>query len=264
LTVPVLIADNAWKRFRIPHERRTTILEHLAGMLWVFEGKRYSYEEFWALKAVSFELEHGESLGLIGPNGSGKSTLLKLLARVMRPDKGKIRTNGSTVPLLELGIGFQGDLRVKENIVLYGIIMGIPRSEIRKRIGPVLDFAGLTRFEDAKLKNLSSGMQVRLAFSIAMQVETDILLVDEALAVGDIEFQQKCFEKFANFKKEGKTIVLVSHNMDLVKNFCEKSLYLLNGEARSFGPTDEVTNLYLEDVKLQTMPRNNPDLNLTA
>ena len=121
MTLAVLVVDDVWKRFRIPHERRTTILDHIAGVLSVLEGKRYSYEEFWALKAVNFKLEHGESLGIIGPNGSGKSTLLKLMARVMRPDRGNIRTNGYTVPLLELGIGFHGDLTVKENIVLYGI-----------------------------------------------------------------------------------------------------------------------------------------------
>jgi len=249
----VLVVDEVWKRFRIPHERRTTILEHLAGTLWVFEGKRYSYEEFWALRAINLRLEHGESLGLIGPNGSGKSTLLTLMARVMRPDRGRIRANGYIVPLLELGIGFHADLTVKENIVLYGIIMGIPRSEVRKRFDSVLDFAGLTKFEDAKLRNLSSGMQVRLAFSIAMQVEADIMLVDEALAVGDIEFQQKCLEKFRNFKKEGKTIVLVSHDMATIKDFCEKTMYLLNGGTRAFGSSEEVTDLYLEDVKAQTI-----------
>jgi lipopolysaccharide transport system ATP-binding protein len=239
--------EDVWKRFRIPHERRATILDHVASALSVGED-RYSYEEFWALKDINLKLEHGESLGLIGPNGSGKSTLLKLIARVMKPDRGTIRTNGSIVPVLELGIGFHGDLTVKENALVYGVIMGLPRSEISKRTDSILDFAGLTRFQDAKLKSLSSGMQVRLAFSIAIQTEADIFLVDEALAVGDMEFQEKCLNKFREFKNEKKSIVLVSHSMELVKSFCEKTLYLLGGEPRALGPSEEVTAQYIRDM----------------
>jgi len=244
----VMDVEDVWKRFRIPHERRSTILDHVAGALSILEGKRYSYEEFWALKQVSFKLKHGESLGIIGPNGSGKSTLLKLIARIMRPNKGKIDTIGSTATVLELGIGFHGDLTVKENALVYGVIMGLPRSEMKKRTGSILDFSGLTRFQDAKLKNLSSGMQVRLAFSIAIQTEADILLVDEALAVGDAEFQNKCLDRFHAFKKMNKSIVLVSHSMDLVRAFCEKTLYLANGEVKAFGLSEEVTNQYTRDV----------------
>ena len=244
----VMSVEDVWKRFRIPHERRSTILDHVAGALSILEGKRYSYEEFWALKQVSFQLEHGESLGIVGPNGSGKSTLLKLIARIMTPDKGMIETNGSTAAVLELGIGFHGDLTVKENALIYGVIMGLPRSEMKKRIDSILDFAGLTRFQDARLKYLSSGMQVRLAFSIAIQTEADVFLVDEALAVGDAEFQNKCLDKFHEFKKMSKSIVLVSHSMDLVRAFCEKTLYLTNGEMRAFGSSEEVTNQYTKDV----------------
>lgn len=153
----VVLVEDLWKRFRIPHERRVTILDHMAGLRSAMGGRRYSYEEFWALKEVSFRLQQSESLGIIGPNGSGKSTLLKLIARVMKPDKGTIKTNGSIVPVLELGIGFHGDLTVKENALVYGVIMGLPRSEMRKRTDSILDFAGLTRFQDARLKSLSSG-----------------------------------------------------------------------------------------------------------
>lgn len=245
----IIEVEGLSKQFRIPHQKRSTILDHIAGALSVLEGERFSYEEFWALKGISFKLESGESLGIIGPNGSGKSTLLKVVARVMKPDKGTIRTSGSIAPVLELGIGFHGDLTVKENALVYGVIMGLPRSEMKKRTDAILEFAGLTRFQDARLKNLSSGMQVRLAFSIAIQVEPDIFLVDEALAVGDAEFQRKCLEKFREFKNEKKSIVLVSHSMDLVREFCEKTLYLLNGEPRSYGVTDEATNRYLEDMK---------------
>jgi lipopolysaccharide transport system ATP-binding protein len=245
----IISVEEVWKRFRIPHEKRTTVLDYIASAMSVLEGKRYSYEEFWALKEINFNLEHGESLGIIGPNGSGKSTLLKLIARVMTPDKGRIKTNGPIAQVLELGIGFHGDLTVKENATIYGVIMGLRRSEMKKRADSILDFAGLGRFQDAKLKNLSSGMQVRLAFSIAIQAEADIFLIDEALAVGDMEFKEKCLQKFREFKKEEKSIVLVSHSMDLVKSFCEKTLYLLNGETRAFGPSEEGTRQYLEDMK---------------
>ena len=244
----VIAVQDVWKRFRIPHQKRATLLDQVAGVLSLMQGKRYSYEEFWALKEVTFKLEHGESLGMIGPNGSGKTTLLKLIARIMRPDQGTIATNGSMATVLELGIGFHGDLTVKENTQVYGVIMGLPRSEMKKRTDSILDFAGLTRFQDAKLKNLSSGMQVRLAFSIAIQTDADIFLVDEALAVGDMEFQQKCLDKFREFKKEKKSIVLVSHSMGLIKDYCEKALYLLNGEPRAIGPSEEVNNRYVADM----------------
>ena len=244
----VLRVKDVWKQFRIPHEKRTTVVDYIASALSILEGKRYSYEEFWALKEINLELEHGESLGIIGPNGSGKTTLLKLIARIMKPDKGAISTDGSVATVLELGIGFHGDLTVKENAQVYGVIMGLPRSEMKKRIDPILDFAGLTRFQDARLKSLSSGMVVRLAFSIAIQTEADIFLVDEALAVGDMEFRQKCLDKFREFKKEEKSIMFVSHSMDLIKSFCEKTLYLLNGEPRAFGGSEEITSRYVADM----------------
>jgi lipopolysaccharide transport system ATP-binding protein len=247
----VVAVQDVWKQFRIPHQKRATLLDHIAGMLSLVQGKRYSYEEFWALKQIDFTLGEGESMGVIGPNGSGKSTLLKLIARVMRPDRGMISTDGSIAPVLELGIGFHGDLTVKENVLVYGVIMGLRRSEMKKRTDAILDFAGLNRFQDAKLKNLSSGMQVRLAFSIAIQTEADIFLVDEALAVGDMEFRQKCLDRFREFKKEKKSIVLVSHNMDQVRDFCEKTLYLREGEVRAFGPSEEAINRYLEDMSAQ-------------
>ena len=245
----VVDVEDVWKRFRIPHERHSTVLDHVAAALSFLEGRRYSYEEFWALRQVCFRLEHGESLGIIGPNGSGKSTLLKLIARVLRPDKGTITANGSIAPVLELGIGFHGDLTVKENALVYGVMMGLRRSEIKKRTHAILDFAGLTRFQDAKLKSLSSGMAIRLAFSIAIQTEADIFLVDEALAVGDMEFNQKCLSKFREFKKERKSILLVSHSMGLVRDFCEKALYLLNGETRALGDSETVTSHYVADTE---------------
>lgn len=222
-------------------------MEHLAAILPGLGGER-NFEEFWALKNVRFSLERGESLGIIGPNGSGKSTLLKLLAHVMKPDKGLIEANGSIAPVLELGIGFSGDLTVKENAQVYGVLMGLSRVQMKKLTGPIVSFAELEKFEDTKLKHLSSGMQVRLALSIAVETAADIFLVDEALAVGDMEFQKKCLERFREFKKEEKTIVLVSHSMDLIKDFCERSLYLLNGEARAFGDSPSTIQHYIDDV----------------
>lgn len=250
----VLSVQDVWKKFRIPHEKHErTILNNIAGVLAMLEGRRYNYEEFWAIKDISFDLEEGESLGIIGRNGSGKSTLLKLIARIMRPDTGKIITAGLVVPVLELGIGFHNDLTVKENAVVYGVIMGLRRSRINARVDSILSFAGLERFQDAKLKTLSTGMQVRLAFSIAIQTDADIFLVDEALAVGDMEFQEKCLNTFREFKKQGKSIVLVSHSMNLIQDFCEKTLYLENGETAAFGESSVVTNKYLKDAAARSV-----------
>jgi len=224
-----------------------TLLEHAAALFNVSEGK--SYEELWALKGIRFTLEHGDALGVVGPNGSGKSTLLKLLARVMKPDKGAVKCDGSLAPILELGIGFHGDLTARENAEVYGVIMGLSRAEVKRLTKPMIRFAGLDKFEDTKLKHLSSGMQVRLAFSIAIESGADIFVVDEALAVGDMEFQRKCLERFREFKRDKKTIVFVSHDLDMVKSFCEKGLYLLNGKIRALGTSDEAINCYLSDVR---------------
>jgi lipopolysaccharide transport system ATP-binding protein len=245
--------ENLWKKFRIPHERRTTILENLAGLLQLLGGKTYTYEEFWALKSVSFHLGRGESLGVIGENGSGKSTLLKIIANILRPDKGSVAVHGRIAPILELGVGFHPDLTVKENILVYGSIMGLRNSEVKKRMDSILQFSGLERFRDAKLKNLSSGMQMRLGFSVAVEADPDIFLIDEALAVGDMEFQQKCIERFRQFKSEKKTIILVSHALNLVKEFCEKTLYLSKGEPVSLGETGAVIDEYVKRTQTPMM-----------
>jgi len=249
-----IVVESVWKGFKIPHRKRATILDNLAAMLSIFEEMTFKYEEFWATKEVSFRVEHGESLGIIGPNGSGKSTLLKLIAGIMLPDRGSIKTDGSVAPILELGLGFHSELTVRENALVYGVLLGLSRKEINARSDSILEFAGLTRFRDAQLKNLSSGMQVRLAFAIAVQTDADIFLLDEALSVGDLEFQEKCIARFRELKKEGKTIVLVSHNTSLVRSFCEKTLYLRNGEVRMFGTSEEATNLYVRDMRTSFIP----------
>lgn len=244
----IVSVERVWKRFKVPHHRHKTILDHMASALSILGGTRYNYEQLWALRDVSFNLEKGESLGVIGPNGSGKSTLLKLMANIMKPEKGSVHVKGSIAPILELGIGFHRDLAVTENALIYGVIMGLRRSEMKKRTEDILEFAGLTNFEDAELKKLSSGMQVRLAFSIAVQTDADVFLVDEALAVGDAEFKEKCYAKFREFKKDGKTIVLVSHDMDLIQTFCEKALYLTKGASRFCGKSEEAASMYLHDM----------------
>ena len=232
--------EHLWKSFQIPHERRTTLFENIVGMI-----RPNHYETYTVLKDISFEVDEGECIGIIGDNGSGKSTLLKIIANILRPTKGNVRITGKMTPFLELGVGFQSDLTVQENVGVYAAIMGISKREIKNSIDEVIDFAGLTKFKDTKLKNLSSGMQVRLAFSTAIQTDPDVLLVDEVLAVGDKEFQQKCFETFSKYKREGVTILLVSHDLGAVRRFCDKTLLLRNGEKEIFSDTNNVIDEYI-------------------
>jgi len=235
--------DHLSKQFRIPHERKITVYQHLAGLI---SGGSYSYEVFNALQDISFTIEHGETFGVIGPNGSGKSTLLKILAGVLYPDSGTVHINGKIAPFLELGVGFQPDLTAKENIYLYGAIMGLSKKEIASKYDEILDFAELKRFENMKLKNFSSGMTVRLAFSTAIQTDPDILLVDEVLAVGDESFQRKCGDKIDEIREAGKTIILVSHAMGTVQELCERCILIQNGVVTSSGKTKEVVSKYLK------------------
>jgi lipopolysaccharide transport system ATP-binding protein len=228
------------KTFRIPHERRTTVFETLAGAM-----RKNEYEVFKVLEGVTFSVAEGECVGVIGDNGSGKSTLLKLIANILRPSAGTVTVRGRMTPFLELGVGFQHDLTVRENVAMYATIMGLSNGMIRERIDDVIEFAGLARFEDAKLKNLSSGMQVRLAFSTAIQTDPDVLLVDEVLAVGDMEFQQKCFEVFNRYRKEGVTTLFVSHDLGSVRRFCDKTLLLSHGRQVAFGETGDIIDRYV-------------------
>ncbi|MEM3555941.1 MAG: ABC transporter ATP-binding protein [Candidatus Micrarchaeia archaeon] len=230
---------NLWKKFILPHEKRTTVFEMLTKL-----HKKTTYEEFWALKEINFSVAKGESLGIIGENGSGKTTLLNLITNVIRPTKGEIKVNGRLTAFLELGVGFHPDMTAKENVYLYGALMGMSDKELDRKFNQIINFAGLERFVDAKLKNLSSGMQVRLAFSTAIQTNPEILLVDEVLAVGDMEFQQKCFEKFEEFRKKKITMLIVSHNLNIIKKFCDRVLLLRRGEQIALGNNEEVIKLY--------------------
>jgi homopolymeric O-antigen transport system ATP-binding protein len=229
------------KRYRIPHERKYTVYEHLIGLL---RGGAYTYEEFLALQDVSFSVKRGETFGVIGPNGCGKSTLLKVLAGVLYPDSGRVKVNGKIAPFLELGVGFQPELTAKDNVYLYGAIMGLTKRDIDRRYDEIMDFAELKRFENMNLRNFSSGMYVRLAFSTAIQTDPDIMLVDEVLSVGDEAFQQKCGRKIDEIRRSGKTILLVSHALGTVRELCSRCLLMNGGRIVFLGDTESALKEY--------------------
>jgi len=231
---------NVSKQFRIPHERHTTLAERLLALF-----RPNEVEVLNALSDVTVDVPRGSFVGIIGANGSGKSTLLKIMAGLLVPDDGQVRVHGTLVPLLELGLGFQQELSVRENVELYGTVLGYSRATMARRIEEVVAFAGLERFQDAKLKSLSSGMMVRLAFSTALRADAEILLLDEVLAVGDAQFQRKCIEVFAGLKRQRKTIVLVSHDVGSVQRFCEHVYWLDKGHLVMAGEAAEVIHTYL-------------------
>jgi len=232
------------KVFLLPHEKKTTLRQRFVSLF-----QNSTYERLYALRNINLRINEGEFLGVIGRNGSGKSTLLKLIAGVLEPTSGKVSVNGNVAPFLELGVGFQGDLTVKDNIFLYGALLGMNRAEILNKYDWIIDFSGLGRFVDAKLKNLSSGMQVRLGFSITVGCDYPILLVDEVLAVGDIEFQRKCYSCFENFKKQGRTTVFVSHDLDAVERFCDRVILLEKGIFKGEGQPGTIVAGYRTNQK---------------
>jgi lipopolysaccharide transport system ATP-binding protein len=192
--------------------------------------------------------------GIIGRNGAGKTTLLRLLANIYRPDFGQIKTNGSLIPFLGLGLGFQPEMTAKANVLLYGRLLGFNKKEIEEKEKEIIKFAELEKFEDTKIKNFSSGMAARLAFSTAVQVDPDIVLMDEVLSVGDIGFQKKSYETFLSFKKRGKSIVLVTHNLETIKNNCERAMFLNEGKIHTIGEPKKVTDAYttyFQDYKIK-------------
>ena len=227
------------KVFRIPHEKRNTIFQAMSGIM-----RPTNYETFAALQDINFSVEEGEMFGIIGENGSGKSTLLKLMTQILIPTSGSVITRNKVTPFLRLGVGFNDDFTAAENIQIYGIIMGLTLRDIDEKIDEILKFSGLERFRDTKLSNFSSGMQVRLAFSTAIRTNPKILLLDEVLAVGDMEFQRKCLNVLEQFKKEGVTIVFVSHDLDDVKKHCGQALLLRHGEQVMVGEPKEVVAWY--------------------
>src|ERR1051325_7242367 len=207
-----------------------------------------SKDVIWALREVSFEVEKGETLGLIGPNGSGKSTTLKLLPKITQPDEGRAEIEGMVVPLIEVGAGFHQDLTGRDNIYLNGSILGLQKKEIDKHLDSIVEFAELPQFLDTPLKKYSSGMAVRLGFAIAVHINPDVLLVDEVLAVGDIRFQRKCISKMREVVNSGKTVVFVSHNMAAVQSLCKRCVLLFNGKVAAYGESQNVVNTYLNNT----------------
>jgi ABC-2 type transport system ATP-binding protein/lipopolysaccharide transport system ATP-binding protein len=229
------------KRFRIGTERRDSLKER-------FVRGSGRYDEFWALRDISFSVPQGSTFGLIGQNGSGKSTLLKMLAGVYRPTDGSIATKGRISALLELGAGFHGELTGRENIYLNGAILGLSRKQIAGAMDEIVSFSGIEEFIDSPVKIYSSGMYVRLGFSIAVTVDPEILIVDEIIAVGDEEFQRKCFDHLYELRRRGTTIVLVSHGLGTVADLCDDALWLDKGKLKSIGPVRDVIDDYLEAV----------------
>ncbi|NIM46569.1 MAG: ATP-binding cassette domain-containing protein [Candidatus Aenigmarchaeota archaeon] len=232
--------ENISKTFKIPHEKYTSLKETA---LHLFSLR--SYEVFEALKDVSFEIKKGEFFGIIGRNGSGKSTLLKIIAGIYLPTKGKVKTNGQISPFLELGVGFNPELTARENIFLGGSILGLSKKEIKGKFRAIIGFAELEEFIDMKFKNFSSGMQVRLAFSLAIHAHAEILLMDEVLAVGDSNFQNKCLEEFNKYRNQGKTVVLVTHDIGTIQKYCDRAVLFRNGEIVEIGNPEDTINAYI-------------------
>jgi ABC-2 type transport system ATP-binding protein len=233
--------EDLHKSFSIPTNRVDSLKERIVRP---FSGR--DHRELRALDGIAFEVHKGEFFGIVGRNGSGKSTLLKLLASIYRADAGTIRMAGRLAPFIELGVGFNPELTARENVVLNGVMMGLTPQETRDRLDAVVEFAELTDFIDLKLKNYSSGMLVRLAFSVMMEADADILLIDEVLAVGDAAFQQKCADAFREMKAAGKTIVLVTHEMRTVEEYCHRAMLVADGRIRYIGDPEEVGRRYLQ------------------
>jgi ABC-type polysaccharide/polyol phosphate transport system ATPase subunit len=245
----VIKVDHVSKSFTLPHEKNSTLKQAALGLL-----RKKTYSRFEVLKDVSFDIHEGDFFGIIGRNGSGKSTLLKMLAGIYKPNAGKITINGKISPFLELGVGFNPELSGWENIYLNGALLGLTRKEIAAKIDEIVDFTELREFMDQKLKNYSSGMQVRLAFSVAIHAHAPIILLDEVLAVGDSNFQRKCFDVFTKLKEENRTIVFVTHSMDYVRKFCNRAVLIHKGKIRVEGDVNRVADEY---EKLNIKATNN-------
>ncbi len=237
-----LKVEHVSKSFRLPTEKANGLKQAFINRMRGVKG----FTEQHVLEDISFEIKKGDFFGIVGRNGSGKSTLLKLISQIYTPDSGKITVNGSLVPFIELGVGFNPELTGRENIYLNGALLGFSRSEIDSMYDDIVEFAELGRFMDQKLKNYSSGMQVRLAFSIAIRAKSDILLLDEVLAVGDAIFQKKCYDYFKQLKREGKTVIFVSHDTGALQEYCTNGILLEKSEIIKAGPIDSVVKGYLD------------------
>lgn len=233
---------NVSKTFEIPHEKVSSLRGAFVNVF-----KKQNYEKFKALDNISFEVKKGEFFGIIGRNGSGKSTLLKILAGIYQPDLGEVKINGMISPFLELGIGFNPELSGRDNVYLNATVLGLTKKQINNKFDDIVRFAELERFIDQKLKNYSSGMQVRLAFSVSIFANRDILLMDEVLAVGDSNFASKCLEEFSKYKEQRKTVILVTHDISTVQKYCDRAMLIRYGKMIKIGKADEVGDRYIED-----------------
>lgn len=255
--------ENVWKEYRIRHQfdsqysQTSSIKELLAAPIRLLTKRNQhpaglsSSESFWALRDVNFEISHGESVGLIGKNGAGKSTLLKIFSRITRPTKGRVILYERVNSLLEIGTGFNAELSGRDNIYLNGSFLGMSREEIKHKFDEIVAFSDIEQFIDTPVKYYSSGMFVRLAFSVAVHLTPETLLLDEVLSVGDAEFRQKSLNKMKELINCGATIVLVSHNEDAIKDVCKRAIWLSNGSVQMDGPSEEVVNCYLGSIREQ-------------
>ncbi len=241
----VISFENVSKRFRLLKIPRRAFQDVFVN---IFNRETRGKHYFWALQEVSFAIKAGETVGILGTNGSGKSTILKLISRIIDPDAGVIKVAGRLSALLELGAGFHPDLTGRENIYLNGSILGLNRRAMDRKLDDIIDFAGIGEFIDTPVRSYSSGMQMRLGFSVAIHVEPEIILVDEVLAVGDYSFQLKCLERIRQLQKQGVTILFVSHDEEQVRKFCDRVLWLHYGEVITYGPTQEVLKNYLTQM----------------
>lgn len=237
-----IVVDNVYKNFNVFYDKTNTIKEKV--LFWNKSKK----EVREILKGINLEIKKGEVVGLIGVNGSGKSTLLKLMTKIIYPNKGKITTNGKLTSLLELGAGFHPDFSGRENIYFNASIFGLTRKQIDERLNEMIEFSELEGYIDNPVRTYSSGMYMRLAFSVAINVDADILLIDEILSVGDQHFQEKCYNKIESLKEQGKTIVIVTHGMDTVNRFCTRAVWLHQGKIKMDGDAKTVTKAYLEET----------------
>jgi lipopolysaccharide transport system ATP-binding protein len=238
----IVTLESVSKKFILQHHRARSFQDALVNL---FHRRNGSVEEFWALRDVSFEVQQGETLGIIGENGSGKSTILKLITRILDPTEGKIAVNGRVSALIEIGAGFHPDLTGRENIYLNGSILGFSRKEMNRKFDEIVAFSELERFIDMPVKHYSSGMYMRLGFSVAISVDPDILIVDEVLAVGDEIFQRKCLDRISEFRRRGKTIIFVSHGLTVVEQLCDRVVWLDHGVIKDQGPSSRVIRNYM-------------------
>ena len=235
------------KFFNLYHEKRNTFYEALSGY---FDRQKH-YETLQTLDDVTFDVKKGEMFGIIGANGSGKTTLLRILSNIYSPDSGSVDIKGLIIPILALGLGFHPELTATTNIIQSGTLLGFSRKDISNKINDVIKFAELERFADVKIKNFSSGMQMRLAFATAIQINPDVLILDEVFAVGDLNFQKKCFDAIMDFKKRGNSIIFVSHDMAPIKDFCDRAMFLNSGKVEKIGTPQEAIDAYIEFLGTQ-------------